>query len=174
MALKYPSSLLRERMGMFLNTVEQQETNSNQKLVFASTVLVYTDDPDAMRDTQKDFLYNSVAAYPINQTLREDFIMSLSYRTEFLFGIPAATWLMLPSFGLFAAALVVLLVRRRWMWFFAAGAIFARIPLVFLTTPDTYFMYYLTPYIAGYALTAAGIVYAVLCWKKKQERGKAQ
>lgn len=174
LALKYPSSLLRERMGMFLNTVEQQQTNSNQKLVFAATVLVYTDDPDAMRDTQKDFLYNSVAAYPINQTLREDFIMSLSYRTEFLFGIPAATWLMLPSFGLFAAALVVLLVRRRWMWFFAAGAIFARIPLVFLTTPDTYFMYYLTPYIAGYALTAAGIVYAVLCWKKKQERGKAQ
>ena len=60
------------------------------------------------------------------------------------------------------------------IWF-AAGALAARIPLVFLTAPDTYFMYYLTPYIAGYAITAAGVLYGVLLYKKKkQERGIAQ
>lgn len=32
----------------------------------------------------------------------------------------------------------------------------ARIPLVFLTAPDTYFLYYLTPFIAGYAVAAPG------------------
>ena len=160
---------------MFLNTVEQQPTESNQKLVFAVTALVYTDPPEAMRDNQKDFLYNSIGAYPLNQQLREDFIMSLSYRTEFLGGLLAVTWLILPSFGLLAAAILVLLVRRKWMLFFAAGALAARIPLVFLTAPDTYFMYYLTPYIAGYAITAAGVLYGVLLYKKKkQERGIAQ
>lgn len=175
LALKYPGSLLRERLGVFLNTVEQQPTESNQKLVFAVTALVYTDPPEAMRDNQKDFLYNSIGAYPLNQQLREDFIMSLSYRTEFLGGLLAVTWLMLPSFGLLAAAILVLLVRRKWMLFFAAGALAARIPLVFLTAPDTYFMYYLTPYIAGYAITAAGVLYGVLLYKKKkQERGIAQ
>ena len=101
-----------ERLGVFLNTVHQNQTESNQKIVFAATVLVYTDDPAAMRDNQKDFLYNSIGAWPVNQTLRQDFIMSLSYRTEFLGGLPAATWWMLPSFGLLAAAILVLLVRR--------------------------------------------------------------
>lgn len=175
LALKYPGSLLRERLGVFLNTVEQQPAESNQKLVFAVTALVYTDPPEAMRDNQKDFLYNSIGAYPLNRQLREDFIMSLSYRTEFLGGLLAVTWLMLPSFGLLAAAILALLVRRKWMLFFAAGALAARIPLVFLTAPDTYFMYYLTPYIAGYAITAAGVLYGVLLYKKKkQERGIAQ
>lgn len=171
LALKYPGSLLRERMGVFLNTVEQKKSDSNQKIVFATTVLVYTDEPDNMRENQKDFLYNSIGAYPVNQQLREDFIMSLSYRTEFLGGLLAVTWLMLPSFGLLALAILVLLVRRKWMLFFAAGALAARIPLVFLTAPDTYFMYYLTPYMAGYAIAAAGLLYTILRWeKKKQER----
>lgn len=175
LALKYPGSLLRERLGVFLNTVEQQKTESNQKLVFATTVLVYTAPPESMRENQKDFLYNSIGAYPLNQQLREDFIMSLSYRTEFLGGLLAVTWLMLPSFGLLALAILVLLVRRKWMLFFAAGALAARIPLVFLTAPDTYFMYYLTPYMAGYAIAAAGLLYGVLLYqKKKQERGITQ
>ena len=174
LALKYPGSLLRERLGVFLNTVEQHRTESNQKLVFAVTVLVYTDPPESMREIQKDFLYTSIGPYPLNQQLREDFIMSLSYRTEFLGGVLAVTWLMLPSFALLAAAILVLLVRRKWMLFFAAGALAARIPLVFLTAPDTYFMYYLTPYMAGYMLAAAGLLYAVLLYKKKtQERGIA-
>ena len=66
--------------------------------------------------------------------------------------------------------LAVLLVQRRWMLFFAAGTFFARIPLVFLTAPDTYFMYYLTPFIAGYAVAAAAVLYAVLKRKLKSER----
>ena len=74
------------------------------------------------------------------------------------------------SFAVFLAALAVLLVQRRWMLFFAAGTFFARIPLVFLTAPDTYFMYYLTPFIAGYAVTAAAVLYAVLKRKLKSER----
>lgn len=171
LALKYPGSLLRERLGVFLNTAFQNRTDSNQKIVFATTVLVYSDDPAAMRDNQKEFLYDSLGSWPLNRTLREDFIMSLTYRTEFLGGLVAVTWWMLPSFALLAAAILVLLVRRRWMLFFAAGALAARIPLVFLTAPDTYFMYYLTPYMAGYILTAVAIVYAVLRRQKiEQER----
>ena len=77
---------------------------------------------------------------------------------------------LLPPFVLLGLALAVLLVQRRWMLFFAAGTFFARIPLVFLTAPDTYFMYYLTPFIAGYAVAAAAVLYAVLKRKLKSER----
>jgi len=38
-----------------------------------------------------------------------------------------------------------------------------------LTAPDTYFMYYLTPFIAGYAVAAAAVLYAVLKRKLKSE-----
>lgn len=169
LALKYPGSLLRERLGVFSNTVRQHRVLSNQKLAFATTVLVYTDPPENMREIQKDFLYNSIGNWPLDQQLRQNFIMALSYQDQGLGALVDATWWMLPSFGLLLAAIVVLLVRRRWMLFFAAGALFARIPLVFLTAPDTYFMYYLSPYIAGYAVTAAAVVYAVLRYKKKQE-----
>lgn len=173
LALKYPGSLLRERLGVFFNTVQQHQVLSNQKLAFATTVLLYTDPPEAMRDSQKDFLYNSIGAWPLNQQFRQDFIMTLSYRDDGLGVLVDATWWMLPSFALLFAGAVVLLVRRKWMLFFAAGALAARVPLVFLTAPDTYFMYYLTPYIAGYALAAAGLLYAVLLHKKKkQERGE--
>ena len=72
--------------------------------------------------------------------------------------------------GVQTCALPILLVQRRWMLFFAAGTFFARIPLVFLTAPDTYFMYYLTPFIAGYAVAAAAVLYAVLKRKLKSER----
>lgn len=169
LALKYPGSLLRERLGVFFNTVRQNRVLSNQKLAFATTVLVYTDPPENMREVQKDFLYNSIGSWPLDQQFRQDFIMALSYQDEGLGVLVDVTWWMLPSFALLAAAIVVLLVRRKWMLFFAAGALFARIPLVFLTAPDTYFMYYLTPYLAGYAIAAAAVVYAVLRHKKKQE-----
>ena len=68
LALKYPGSLLRERLGVFLNTVEQHRTESNQKLVFAVTVLVYTDPPESMREIQKDFLYTSIGPYPLTSS----------------------------------------------------------------------------------------------------------
>ena len=85
-------------------------------------------------------------------------------------GIIDWTWWMLPPFVLLFAAVIVLLVQRKWMLFFAAGTFFARIPLVFLTAPDTYFLYYLTPFIAGYAVAAAGVLYAVMRRKLKVER----
>lgn len=175
LALKYPGSLLRERLGVFRGTVEQRETESNQKLVFAATVLLYTAEPESWDESQADFFQNSAAVMPLNRQLREDFIMALSYSTDFLGGALNVTWLMVPSFVLLLAAVLVSLVRRRWMIFFAAGALFVRIPLVFLTAPDTYFMYYLAPFMAGYAVAAAGLLYGIL-WqkKKKEERGNLQ
>lgn len=172
LALKYPGSLLRERLGIFKDTIWQNADGSNQKLIFASTVLVYDGTPETMSDEQRDFLENSLAVQPLNRTLREDFIMALSYDTAFLGGLPAATWWMLPPLVLLGAAVLVLLLCRRWMLFLAAGALFARVPLVFLTAPDTYFMYYLSPYMAGWAVTAAALLWLVVRrYQKTQERG---
>ena len=122
--------------------------------------MLYEGEPT--QDDQKSFLQDSAAVQPLNKELRRAFIVDMASSTDFAGGLIDLTWWMLPPF--------VLLVQRRWMLFFAAGTFFARIPLVFLTAPDTYFMYYLTPFIAGYAVAAAAVLYAVLKRKLKSER----
>lgn len=106
---------------------------------------------------------------PLNKELRRAFIVDMASSTDFAGGLIDLTWWMLPPFVLLGLALAVLLVQRRWM-LFLPQARFLRIPLVFLTAPDTYFMYYLTPFIAGYAVAAAAVLYAVLKRKLKSER----
>ena len=169
LALKYPKSMLRERAGVFYNTLRQRQNGqSNQKIAFASAFLLYEGEPT--QDDQKSFLQDSAAVQPLNKELRRAFIVDMASSTDFAGGLIDLTWWMLPPFVLLGLALAVLLVQRRWMLFFAAGTFFARIPLVFLTAPDTYFMYYLTPFIAGYAVAAAAVLYAVLKRKLKSER----
>lgn len=169
LALKYPKSMLRERAGVFYNTLRQRQNGqSNQKIAFASAFLLYEGEPT--QDDQKSFLQDSAAVQPLNKELRRTFIVDMASSTDFAGGLIDLTWWMLPPFVLLGLALAVLLVQRRWMLFFAAGTFFARIPLVFLTAPDTYFMYYLTPFIAGYAVAAAAVLYAVLKRKLKSER----
>ena len=169
LALKYPKSMLRERAGVFYNTLRQRQNGqSNQKIAFASAFLLYESEPT--QDDQKSFLQDSAAVQPLNKELRRTFIVDMASSTDFAGGLIDLTWWMLPPFVLLGLALAVLLVQRRWMLFFAAGTFFARIPLVFLTAPDTYFMYYLTPFIAGYAVAAAAVLYAVLKRKLKSER----
>ena len=169
LALKYPKSMLRERAGVFYNTLRQRQNGqSNQKIAFASAFLLYEAEPT--QDDQKSFLQDSAAVQPLNKELRRAFIVDMASSTDFAGGLIDLTWWMLPPFVLLGLALAVLLVQRRWMLLFAAGTFFARIPLVFLTAPDTYFMYYLTPFIAGYAVAAAAVLYAVLQRKLKSER----
>ena len=169
LALRYPKSLLRERLDVFNNTLRQRQNGrSNQKIVFASSFLMYEGEPE--RDVLIEFLQDSAAVKPLNQELRKNFIINVALSGDFAGGLIDWTWWMLPPFVLLFAACLVLLVRQRWMLLFAAGTFFVRIPLVFLTAPDTYFLYYLTPFIAGYAVTAAGIIYAVMKDKKKRER----
>lgn len=54
LALKYPKSMLRERAGVFYNTLRQRQNGqSNQKIAFASAFLLYEGEPT--QDDQKSF-----------------------------------------------------------------------------------------------------------------------
>ena len=77
---------------------------------------------------------------------------------------------MLPPLLLLFVEALVLAVRKKWFLFLVTGTLCLRVVLVFLTAPDSFFMYYLTPYIAGYAIAAAGVVYEVMRRKLKVER----
>ena len=168
LALKYPKSMLRERAGVFYNTLRQRQNGqSNQKIAFASAFCCMR--ASRRRTTKRAFAGQRRRA-AVEQGAAPGVIVDMASSTDFAGGLIDLTWWMLPPFVLLGLALAVLLVQRRWMLFFATGTFFARIPLVFLTAPDTYFMYYLTPFIAGYAVAAAAVLYAVLKRKLKSER----
>lgn len=130
--------------------------------------MLYEGEPT--QDDQKSFLQDSAAVQPLNKELRRAFIVDMASSTDFAGGLIDLTWWMLPPFLLLAWHWRCCWCSGAGMLFFAAGTFFARIPLVFLTAPDTYFMYYLTPFIAGYAVAAAAVLYAVLKRKLKSER----
>lgn len=113
-------------------------------------------------------MQDSAAVQPLNKELRRAFIVDMASSTDFAGGLIDLTWWMLPPFVLLGLALAVLLVQRRWMLFLPQARFYAS--RLCLTAPDTYFMYYLTPFIAGYAVAAAAVLYAVLKRKLKSER----
>lgn len=116
LALKYPKSMLRERAGVFYNTLRQRQNGqSNQKIAFASAFLLYEGEPT--QDDQKSFLQDSAAVQPLNKELRRAFIVDMASSTDFAGGLIDLTWWMLPPFVLLGLALAVLLVQRRWMLF---------------------------------------------------------
>ena len=54
LALKYPKSMLRERAGVFYNTLRQRQNGqSNQKIAFASAFLLY--EASRRRTTKRAF-----------------------------------------------------------------------------------------------------------------------
>ena len=76
LALKYPKSMLRERAGVFYNTLRQRQNGqSNQKIAFASAFLLYEGEPT--QDDQKSFLQDSAAVQPLNKELRRAFIVDM-------------------------------------------------------------------------------------------------
>src|SRR5699024_5492527 len=144
---KYPKSLLRERMGIFLQTVGIRTEGSAQKVIFYGPLVLY--ELEEPLDAQENFLYHTVASWPICASLRVSFTHLMEGEISPLRGVISLSWQMLPSFALLATAVLVLLIRRKWFLFLVAGALFVKIPLIFLTAPDSHFMYYLSPYLAG-------------------------
>ena len=173
LALKYPKSLLRERLGMFRATMQADYGGSRQKDFFGFAYVCYDLDGYYLTSIERagKIAYQSPLAFPINQDLRKAVIGTMVYDTETPLGkLISTTWFMLPPLLLLFVEALVLAVRKKWFLFLVTGTLCLRVVLVFLTAPDSFFMYYLTPYIAGYAIAAAGVVYEVMRRKLKVER----
>ena len=127
LALKYPKSMLRERAGVFYNTLRQRQNGqSNQKIAFASAFLLYEGEPT--QDDQKSFFAGQRRRAAAEQGIAPGVIVDMASSTDFAGGLIDLTWWMLPPFVLLGLALAVLLVQRRWMLFFAAGTFFCTHP----------------------------------------------
>ncbi len=139
---------------------------SNQKIVFSSSFLLY--DAEPTKADQKGVLCGQRGRAAVEQGAAPG--VYCGYGVANGGGIIDLTWWMLPpvcavgpgSYRAAGAAEVDAVFCRR--------HVFCAHPACVLTAPDTYFMYYLTPFIAGYAVAAAGVLYAVMRRKLKVER----
>lgn len=174
LALKYPKSLLRERFGMFKTTMWQQDYgDSRQKDFFTFAYVCYDNDGKYLHSIERleKIAYQSALAFPPSIALRKAVIGFFTFDDATVLNkIVMATWFMLPPILLLFVETLVLLVQRKWYLCLIAATFCLRVVLVFLTAPDSFFMYYLTPYVAGYAILVAEVVYMALKRKNKAER----
>ncbi|MCR4690945.1 MAG: hypothetical protein K5739_06355 [Lachnospiraceae bacterium] len=125
---RYRNAFIKERIHTMLTSREQ--TKSTVNLHDSSNIqFVY-------------FLMTFRHVDPINSDLRDQIITFMEQKVFCLFEIPAA---------IMAVVFVWCLLRKREAWMLI-GMILIRIPLVLLTAPDNYFMYYYPFYLTGSVL----------------------
>ena len=83
--------------------------------------------------------------------------VTLGYKTFWNLSIPI---------GLGLLCFIYEIIRRRFFISFLILTILGRVPIVFLTSPSPYMMYYLPTYLSGYFISIL-IVYSILSKKNK-------
>lgn len=117
---------------------------------------------------------SKVAKYkqPINSNVRNAVIRFLNGTdsNDKLTIIHNICWNFFIPFILILICLIYKLFKKDWFMVFIILAIVARIPLVFVTAPAPYFMYYLSTYLCSYIISA--IVIFEIAVKEKSEKTK--
>lgn len=111
---------------------------------------------------------NSIFKYPKNFSLRNKTVLMLSCMDE-NFNVNIlyyALWNFLIPLSLCVIAVVLLLVNKKWSLLFIGLTILGRVPIVCLTSPSPYIMYYLPVYLMGYIFTIFTITYLLKNAKK--------
>lgn len=77
-------------------------------------------------------------------------------------------WNFFIPFALILICLINKLIKKEWFMVFLILAIGARIPLVFVTAPAPYFMYYLSTYLCSYVVSAIFIFEMILSHRENK------
>lgn len=81
-------------------------------------------------------------------------------------------WNLFIPFSLILICLIYKIIKKDWFMVFLILTVVVRIPIVFLTAPAEYFMYYLSAYLCTYILASIIIIEKIINKKnKKKDRG---
>lgn len=144
LAIKYPYTFLQERLNMFWDSL-----GFNDKQVIPSDYSIKIYQPG---NAFSDLWGTDRPA--LNVQLRESTIRFLSglaaddSRTWFyhLF------WNLTPPIVIAILFMLVCLIKKKFLLFFLTFSCLCKLPIIFLTAPDPYFMYYLSIYLFGYLI----------------------
>lgn len=144
LTIKYPLTFLQERFEMFWDSLG---FNDKQSILSDSAIKIYQPG-----NSYSDAWGTDRPA--LNVQLRESTIRFLSgltadnSRTLFyhLF------WNLAPPIIVSILFVLVCLIKKKFLLFFLAFSCLCKLPIIFLTAPAPYFMYYLSIYLFGYLI----------------------
>ena len=174
LALKYSEVALESMWKMFwkagsgLGENGKQTTHNmvNNNWSFAQDLTVMG--TNAWREWRK---VNSANKEPINVELRNNVIFFLngSDADNNLTIIHNIFWNFFIPFTLILICLIYKLIKKDWFMVMLILTVIARIPIVFVTAPAPYFMYYLSAYLCTYILSAIVIFEIIINLKNKKK-----
>ncbi|PXV87295.1 hypothetical protein C8E03_11056 [Lachnotalea glycerini] len=154
--MKYPSVFLIERLKTFIGSTGL--LNETETLFEEDTQYYYVDFRETYHYKAVPFRSNMVKLleFTDNETLH-NIIYSFIPQAIFLIGI-----------------CVVLLIKKKWGYFFLCGTICAKIPLIFLTAPSMLFMYYYSIYLIGaFGVGMIGVIIVDRMLKKTNQNERS-
>ncbi|MBR1522966.1 MAG: hypothetical protein IJ641_00770 [Lachnospiraceae bacterium] len=149
LCVRHPKAVAKERIKVFIDTSAIHGRTNPTNVTGA----YYLFDPDEQNDNQREFVsWNAVFNRPLSEGLRQRFILFLgALREDFSERITyRLVWDIIIPICVIVIAWIYLLAKRKWKLFIAMSAVVLRLPILFLTAPATWTMYYLSFYLIGY------------------------
>lgn len=173
LALRHPDTVIKAMWDMFIKSGSGFGENSEKttRSMFPETIKIYEFGERAWE--RWNSVTSRVEKYkkPLNLELRETVI-------RFLSGINSGNkltiihnifWNLFIPFTLILLSLIYKLIKKDWFMVVLILAVIARIPIIFITAPAPYFMYYLSTYLCSYVISIIVIfekIRGLLCEKK--------
>lgn len=177
LAIKYPNVAFKSMWGIFEKAGSGVGVNSKQ----ATRNMVSGEDTLEIFDLGEyswrkwSAVTSKVLKYkgPINLELRNTVICLLNGTDANLNVtiIHNIFWNFFIPFALLLYCLIYKIIKKDWFMIFIILAIAARIPLVFVTAPAPYFMYYLSTYLCAYIVSVI-VIFEMITNRKENEGEK--
>lgn len=175
LTLKYPTVTINSMWDTFFNTISGCGNDNKQvvrnNIKGSGNTLKLFDENDGAGELWSNI--KSRYKKPINSKLRNSLIMLLGgidreYNITILHRL---FWNCIIPFILIIFSLIYRLIKKDWYMSVLILLVMARVPLLFVTAPAPYFMYYLSVYLCSYILSFITI-FEIISKSKKQQSSK--
>lgn len=159
LSVRYPSVAWRERWDSFAATSGFWGDRQYKNIDTSIDMLIPGKD-------QYDNAFSKIVTvqkYPVFSRFRAKFIhfMGMKRHGKLIQPLHAIEWNIIVPMLALLIAFVKVLYQKKWMYAVILAFVLVKIPVVFLTAPSTWFMYYLSFYFLGYVLLDFYLVYRI-------------
>lgn len=161
LCLRHPKAVAKERIKVFIDTSAIHGRTNPTNVVGA----YYLFDPDEQNENQAEFVSWDVPLnHALSADLRQRFILFLGcLKPDFSERITyRLVWDTIIPLAILILFWFYLLIKRKWKMLIAFSSVAGRIPILFLTAPATWTMYYLSFYLLGYLTLVLSVTVLIL------------
>ncbi len=163
---RHPKAVAKERIRVFIETSAiHGRTNPNN-----TVVTYYLYDPEEQNENEADFVsWDAPFNRPLSESARQKFVLFLGWlHDDFSERVGyRLVWDTIIPILILTIIWIYLLLKKSWKMLIGLSAVVLRIPIVFITAPATWTMYYLSFYLLGYVAAMCVIVKFIMNIRRK-------